>query len=62
MALVVFIAANLAVGSLLSPRPRTGYKAMRMAFFLFLPSKLSGFMFPFRGRPEWVVARMNSFR
>ena len=28
---------------------------MQMAFFFFLPSiLLSGFMFPFRGMPEWA--------
>jgi ABC-2 type transport system permease protein len=30
-------------------------QAMQMAFFFFLPSiLLSGFMFPFRGMPEWA--------
>jgi ABC-2 type transport system permease protein len=30
-------------------------QAMQMSFFFFLPSMLlSGFMFPFRGMPEWA--------
>jgi ABC-2 type transport system permease protein len=30
-------------------------QAMQMAFFFFLPSiLLSGFMFPFRGMPQWA--------
>ena len=30
-------------------------QAMQMTFFFFLPSiLLSGFMFPFRGMPEWA--------
>jgi ABC-2 type transport system permease protein len=30
-------------------------QAMQMTFFYFLPSLLlSGFMFPFRGMPEWA--------
>jgi ABC-2 type transport system permease protein len=30
---------------------------MQMAFFFFLPSLLlSGFMFPFRGMPQWAQA------
>jgi ABC-2 type transport system permease protein len=30
-------------------------QAVQMAFFFFLPSiLLSGFMFPFRGMPEWA--------
>jgi ABC-2 type transport system permease protein len=34
---------------------RTTLQAVQMAFFFFLPSiLLSGFMFPFRGMPEWA--------
>jgi ABC-2 type transport system permease protein len=33
---------------------------MQMTFFFFLPSMLlSGFMFPFRGMPEWAQALGN---
>ena len=50
-----FIAANLAVGITFSTIARNQLQAMQMAFFFFLPSiLLSGFMFPFRGMPEWA--------
>ena len=53
--LVLFIAANLAVGFTFSTLARNQLQAMQMAFFFFLPSiLLSGFMFPFRGMPEWA--------
>lgn len=55
VALVVFIAANLAVGFTFSTLARNQLQAMQMAFFFFLPSiLLSGFMFPFRGMPQWA--------
>jgi ABC-2 type transport system permease protein len=55
LALVVFIAANLAVGFTFSTIARNQLQAMQMAFFFFLPSLLlSGFMFPFRGMPAWA--------
>ena len=55
VALVVFIAANLAVGFTFSTLAKNQLQAMQMAFFFFLPSiLLSGFMFPFRGMPEWA--------
>lgn len=54
-ALIVFIAANLAVGFTFSTLARNQLQAMQMAFFFFLPSiLLSGFMFPFRGMPQWA--------
>ncbi len=54
-ALVVFIAANLAVGFTFSTIARNQLQAMQMTFFFFLPSLLlSGFMFPFRGMPQWA--------
>ncbi|MBI3045843.1 MAG: ABC transporter permease [Betaproteobacteria bacterium] len=53
--LIVFIAANLAVGFTFSTLARNQMQAMQMTFFFFLPSMLlSGFMFPFRGMPEWA--------
>ena len=53
--LVLFMAANLAVGFTFSTLARNQLQAMQMAFFFFLPSiLLSGFMFPFRGMPEWA--------
>ncbi len=55
IALIVFIAANLAVGFTFSTLARNQLQAMQMAFFFFLPSiLLSGFMFPFRGMPGWA--------
>ena len=52
---LLFIAANLAVGITFSTLASNQLQAMQMAFFFFLPSiLLSGFMFPFRGMPEWA--------
>jgi len=54
---VFFIAANLAVGVTFSTLAQNQLQAVQMAFFFFLPSLLlSGFMFPFRGMPEWAQA------
>src|SRR6185437_11958575 len=53
--LVLFIAANLAMGFTFSTLARSQMQAMQMSMFFFLPSMLlSGFMFPFRGMPEWA--------
>lgn len=53
--LLVFIVANLAVGFLFSTVASNQLQAMQMSFFFFLPSILmSGFMFPFRGMPDWA--------
>jgi len=52
---VLFIAANLGVGFTFSTVAANQLQAMQMAIFFFLPSiLLSGFMFPFRGMPEWA--------
>jgi ABC-2 type transport system permease protein len=52
-AAMVFIAANLALGLLISTSAQTQFQAMQMTFFFFLPSiLLSGFMFPFDGMPK----------
>jgi ABC-2 type transport system permease protein len=54
-ALVVFMAANLAVGFAFSTIATNQLQAMQLTFFFFLPSMLlSGFMFPFRGMPGWA--------
>ena len=54
---LVFIGANLTVGITISSVARNQTQAMQMTFFFFLPSLLlSGFMFPFRGMPEWAQA------
>ena len=51
----LFIAANLAMGITFSTLAQNQLQAVQMAFFFFLPSLLlSGFMFPFRGMPEWA--------
>jgi ABC-2 type transport system permease protein len=53
--MLLFIAANLSVGITFSTIARNQLQAVQMAFFFFLPSiLLSGFMFPFRGMPDWA--------
>jgi ABC-2 type transport system permease protein len=53
--LILFIAANLAIGYTFSTLAKSQMQAMQMTFFFFLPSMLlSGFMFPFRGMPQWA--------
>lgn len=55
--MLLFIAANLAVGITFSTIAHNQLQAMQMSFFFFLPSiLLSGFMFPFRGMPGWAQA------
>lgn len=50
-----FIAANLSVGIMFSTLAKNQLQANQFAIFFFLPSLLlSGFMFPFRGMPEWA--------
>ena len=50
-----FIAANLAMGLTFSTLASNQLQAVQSAMFFFLPSLLlSGFMFPFRGMPEWA--------
>lgn len=51
----LFILANLGMGITFSTFASNQLQAVQMAFFFFLPSiLLSGFMFPFRGMPEWA--------
>jgi len=51
----LFILANLTVGITISSVARNQTQAMQMTFFFFLPSMLlTGFMFPFRGMPDWA--------
>ena len=58
LAAFAFIAANLALGLLISTAARTQFQAMQMTVFILLPSiLLSGFMFPFEGMPrvaQWL--------
>jgi ABC-2 type transport system permease protein len=47
-----FIAANLALGLLISTATHTQFQAMQVTIFILMPSiLLSGFMFPFDGMP-----------
>ena len=51
----LFIVANLALGFTFSTIAKSQMQAMQLTFFFFLPSiLLSGFMFPFRGMPDWA--------
>ena len=53
--MLLFICANLTLGITFSSIARNQLQAMQMTYFFFLPSiLLSGFMFPFRGMPEWA--------
>jgi ABC-2 type transport system permease protein len=53
----LFITGSLALGFFFSTLARTQLQAMQMMVFYLLPSiLLSGFMFPFRGMPEWAQA------
>ena len=53
--LILFIATNLAIGFTFSTLAKSQMQAMQMTMFFFLPSMLlSGFMFPFRGMPDWA--------
>jgi len=53
----LFITANLAMGITFSTLAENQLQAVQLSFFFFLPSLLlSGFMFPFRGMPEWAQA------
>jgi ABC-2 type transport system permease protein len=52
---LIFIAANLSVGVTFSTVAKNQLQAMQLSVFYFLPSiLLSGFMFPFRGMPQWA--------
>lgn len=54
-AALVFIVANLAMGITFSTLAQNQLQAVQLSFFFFLPSLLlSGFMFPFRGMPQWA--------
>lgn len=50
---LIFIAANLSLGLVISTVAKNQFQAMQMTFFFFMPSiLLSGFMFPFEGMPK----------
>lgn len=51
----VFVLALVLLGYTISTVSRTQMQAMQLTFFFFLPSLLlSGFMFPYRGMPNWA--------
>ena len=55
LGVVLFIVGSLSLGFLISTAARTQLQAMQMSFFYIMPSLLlSGFMFPFRGMPQWA--------
>ena len=55
LAALLFIAASLGLGLLISTVARTQFQAMQLTVFTFLPSiLLSGFMFPFDGMPRFA--------
>jgi ABC-2 type transport system permease protein len=54
-AILAFVLALVLLGYLISTAARTQMQALQLTFFFFLPSiMLSGFMFPFRGMPQWA--------
>ena len=54
---MLFIVGSLALGFFLSTLAQTQMQAMQMSIFYILPSMLlSGFLFPFRGMPDWAQA------
>lgn len=59
LAALVFIAATLGLGLVISTFAQTQFQAMQLTVFTFLPSiLLSGFMFPFDGMPkpaQWIA-------
>ena len=55
LGLLLFIVGSPRVGFLISTLARNQLQAMQMSFFYMLPSiLLSGFLFPFRGMPDWA--------
>ncbi len=54
-AILVFVLSLVLLGYTISTVADTQMQAMQLTFFFFLPSLLlSGFMFPFRGMPDWA--------
>ena len=54
-AILIFVLSLVLLGYTISTIARTQMQAMQLTFFFFLPSiLLSGFMFPYRGMPEWA--------
>ncbi len=59
MGTLLFIAASLTLGLVISTIANTQLQAMQMTVFILLPSiLLSGFMFPYEGMPvaaQWIA-------
>ncbi|AEH85315.1 MULTISPECIES: ABC transporter permease [Mesorhizobium] len=54
-AVLVFVLSLVLLGYTISTIARTQMQALQLTFFFFLPSiMLSGFMFPYRGMPDWA--------
>lgn len=54
-AILLFVLALVLLGYTISTMATTQMQALQLTMFFFLPSiLLSGFMFPFRGMPEWA--------
>ncbi|CAN7225648.1 ABC transporter permease [Mesorhizobium sp. LjRoot246] len=54
-AVLIFVLALVLLGYTISTIARTQMQALQLTFFFFLPSiMLSGFMFPYRGMPDWA--------
>lgn len=52
---LIFVLSLVLLGYTISTVARTQMQAMQLTFFFFLPSiLLSGFMFPYRGMPDWA--------
>ncbi len=52
---LLFIVANLSIGYTFSTIASNQMQAFQLSFMFFLPSMLlSGFLFPFRGMPDWA--------
>jgi len=55
LVIIFFITANLSIGFTFSTMASNQLQASQMSTFFFLPSLLlSGFMYPFRGMPDWA--------
>ncbi|MFH1795474.1 MAG: ABC transporter permease [Pseudomonadota bacterium] len=55
LSVLSFVFALVLLGYTISTMARTQMQALQLTFFFFLPSlMLSGFMFPFRGMPQWA--------
>jgi ABC-2 type transport system permease protein len=52
---LLFVAASLSVGIMLSSLAQNQLQGVQLTFFWFLPNiLLSGFMIPFAGMPRWA--------